>query len=477
MARHVVIGTAGHVDHGKTTLVKALTGIDTDTTKEEKRRGLTINLGFAYLDLPDGTRAGIVDVPGHERFIKNMVAGLPGLGMVLLVVDANEGVMPQTVEHMDILTLLGIEKYLVVITKADTVDEDMLELVKEDIRAKLADTAAANADIVETDALTGRGLSDLVAKIQATTEGLAERGFNGAARLNIDRAFSVKGFGTVVTGTLLDGAVSVGDELFLYPEKRAVRVRNIQVHEQNVGQAEVGQRTALNLANIGTDEVCRGDVLCASGDLTPTRMIDAKVSCLKRASCPIQMWDRLRLLVGTQEVMVRAVPLGVESILPGQEGFVQLRLEGDEIVVKARDRFILRTFSPMRTLGGGEVLDANPRKHRRFKEAVLDSLKAKDSGSLDEGLCDYLLHKAKSFARQADVQAALGADAAVLDAAAARLSEEGVLYETAAGYIHRNIPCARACPSASSALVWAVPCRKKKPARSCASWKETGAAA
>lgn len=233
MARHVVIGTAGHVDHGKTTLVKALTGIDTDTTKEEKRRGLTINLGFAYLDLPDGTRAGIVDVPGHERFIRNMVAGLPGLGMVLLVVDANEGVMPQTVEHMDILTLLGIEKYLVVVTKADTVDEDMLELVKEDIRAKLADTAAANADIVETDALTGRGLSDLVVKIQAMTEDLSERYSGGAARLNIDRAFSVKGFGTVVTGTLLDGAVAVGDELFLYPKKRAVRVRN------KIGRAHV----------------------------------------------------------------------------------------------------------------------------------------------------------------------------------------------------------------------------------------------
>ena len=439
MARHVVIGTAGHVDHGKTTLVKALTGIDTDSTKEEKRRGLTINLGFAYLDLPDGTRAGIVDVPGHERFIKNMVAGLPGLGMVLLVVDANEGVMPQTFEHMDILTLLGIKDFLIAVTKADTVDEDMLDLVKEDIRSKLADTAAADADIIETDAFTGRGLSELVAKLQDMTSRLAERSSGGAARLNIDRVFSVKGFGTIVTGTLLDGTVLVGEELFLYPKKLSVRVRNIQVHEQNVEQAEAGQRTALNLANIGINEVHRGNVLCASGELAPTRMIDVKISCLERSNCPIQMWERLRLLIGTQEVMVRAVPLGTEAILPGQEGFAQLRLEREEIVVKAKDRFILRTFSPMRTIGGGEVLDANPRKHRRFKEAVLDSLKAKDSGRLDEGLCDYLLHKTEAFARQDDVMAAMGTELAALNDAAARLSAEGLLYETAAGYIHRDV--------------------------------------
>lgn len=436
MARHVVIGTAGHVDHGKTTLVKALTGIDTDTAKEEKQRGLTINLGFAYMDLPNGLRVGIVDVPGHERFIKNMVAGLPGLSLVLLVVDANEGVMPQTIEHMDILTLLGINTFLIVITKADTVDEELLLLVRDDIRTKLADTAAAEAEIIETDALTGRGIAALIRKIQDMTGKMAEPQDNGAARLNIDRVFTVKGFGTVVTGTLLDGDVSVGDELFLYPQRIPVRVRNIQVHEQNAETAAAGQRTALNLANIGKDSVHRGDVLSASCRLRPTRMLDVKAVCLKRSDRPIKMWDRLRLLIGTQEVMVRAVPLGQEAILPGQEGFVQLRLERDEIVVKAKDRFILRTFSPMHTIGGGKVLDACPRKHRRFREDVLESLRAKESGRLDEAIGDYLLHKAPWGAGTEELAAQLGISADEVMKAAASLLAGGVIYETSSGYIH-----------------------------------------
>ena len=258
MARHIVIGTAGHVDHGKTTLVKALTGIDTDTTAEEKKRGLTINLGFAYLDLPNHTRVGIVDVPGHERFIKNMVAGLPGINMVLLVIDANEGVMPQTREHLDILTLLGVRNFLIVLTKIDTVDRELRELAVEDIREQMAHTAAAHADIVETDAVTGQGIPELIQKIQAMAGKISDAADNDAARLNIDRVFSIKGFGTIVTGTLLDGRVSVGNELWAYPGSFRVRVRNIQVHEQNESVAEPGQRTALNLANVSKEQLVRG---------------------------------------------------------------------------------------------------------------------------------------------------------------------------------------------------------------------------
>lgn len=439
MAQHIVIGTAGHVDHGKTTLVKALTGIETDTTKEEKKRGLTINLGFAYLDLPNGRRVGIVDVPGHEKFIKNMVAGLPGINMILLVIDANEGVMPQTVEHLDILTLLGIKNFLIVITKIDTVDGELRELVREDIREQLAGTPAADADIIETDAVTGTGIPELIEKIQAMTDEIPEVDDHGDARMNIDRVFTVKGFGTVVTGTLLDGSVAVGDDLYLYPGDKKIRVRNIQVHEQNVPKAEPSQRTAMNLANIAADELKRGDILCASPKLQPTWMIDVKVKVLKHSPVAIGLWDRLRLLVGTTEVMVRAVPLGTDRIEPGQEGFLQLRMEEEQVIVKVRDRFILRSFSPMHTLAGGEVLDAAPKKHRRFKEEVLDSLQAKDEGNTDAVVADFLRNNANLFASIDDIRSYTHLSGDVVTEALASLEKAGTVSLTKAGYIHEAV--------------------------------------
>lgn len=439
MAQHIVIGTAGHVDHGKTTLVKALTGIETDTTKEEKKRGLTINLGFAYLDLPNGRRVGIVDVPGHEKFIKNMVAGLPGINMILLVIDANEGVMPQTIEHLDILTLLGITEYLIVITKIDTVDADLRELVREDIREQLAGTPAADADIIETDAMTGKGIPELIQKIQKMTDKIPEVDDHGDARMNIDRVFSVKGFGTVVTGTLLDGSVSVGDDLYLYPGDKKIRVRNIQVHEQNVPKAEPSQRTAMNLANIASDALKRGDILCASPDLKPTWMIDVKVNVLSHSPVAIGLWDRLRLLVGTTEVMVRAVPLGTDRIEPGQEGFLQLRMEEEQVIVKVRDRFILRSFSPMHTIAGGEVLDAAPKKHRRFKEEVLDSLQAKDEGNTDAVVADFLRNNANLFASAGDIQNYTHLAPPTIEEAIANLVADGTVKATKAGYIHTDV--------------------------------------
>ena len=437
MARHIVIATAGHVDHGKTTLVKALTGIDTDTMAEEKRRGLTINLGFAYMTLPGGIRAAIVDVPGHERFIKNMVAGLPGIDVVLLVVDANEGVMPQTLEHLDILELLGVRNFLVVLTKADTADEELLALVWEDIRERLAQTAAADADIVETDAVTGRGIKELVEKLGVLAAKIPERTGNGEGRLHVDRVFSVKGFGTVVTGTLLDGVIAVGDDVFVYPRRLEARVRNIQVHDRNVAQAEPGQRTALNLTNVGTGDVRRGDVVSLSGLLTPTRMIDVKLRCLGGAS-PIRLWDRLRVHVGTQEVMVRAVPLGADAILPGEEGFAQLRLERDQAVVKKGDPFIVRTFSPPHTIGGGKILDANPLKHRRFKDDVLASLQVKDSGTAADAVEDFL-RGCSAFAPLSAIARNTGFHTDEAEAAAGELVAQGVVRKTDSGYIHEAL--------------------------------------
>ncbi len=433
--RHIVIGTAGHVDHGKTTLVRALTGIETDTTAEEKKRGLTINLGFAWLDLPDGTRAGIVDVPGHEKFIKNMVAGLPGLNLVLLVIDANEGVMPQTKEHFDILTLLGVREFIVVVTKADTVSEELLDLALKDIREHLAQTPAAGAPIVVTDALSGRGLDDLVRQIQESAANLPSETADGDGRLNVDRSFSLKGFGTIVTGTLIDGPMLSSRDVWLYPGGRRLRIRNIQVHEEDVLRAEPPQRTALNLAGIACSEIRRGDVLCTAPDLTATRMLDVKVTCLADAA-PLVHWQRMRLLIGTREIMVRIVPLGAEQIAPGTEGFLQLRLEADELYVRAGDRFILRTYSPMHTVAGGEILDAHPKKHRRFKADVVEGLKARDAGLIDEVTADYLRLRQVPFTQAQVIAKAVDLPLEKVEAALEHLRSRGIVRRTRQGYIH-----------------------------------------
>ena len=431
---NIVIGTAGHIDHGKTTLIKALTGIETDTTSEEKKRGMSINLGFAYLDLPNNKRVGIVDVPGHEKFIKNMVAGLPGINLVLLVIDAAEGIMPQTKEHIDILTLLGIREFLLVLTKVDTVDPELKELVVEDIRDQLADTPLADAVLIETDAVTGTGIKELLATIQTHSEEVQERSGSGSARLNVDRVFSVKGFGTVVTGTLLDGSVNAGDDLYLYPSQKKTRIRNIQVHETDVKSAQAGQRTALNLANIATDEIQRGDVLSVSEKLEDTWMLDVKVTCLPEVETGIGLWDRVRLLVGTREVMARTVPLGVDWIGPGEDGFLQLRLE-EQVAVKERDRFILRSYSPMHTIAGGEVLDAAPHKHRRFKVEILESLKAKEDGSLDELIADFMVNKKQPFTKEKELQEYLGAEKEEIQPILAEMVAADRVMETKVGYL------------------------------------------
>ena len=436
---NIVIGTAGHVDHGKTTLIKALTGIETDTTKEEKKRGMSINLGFAYLDLPHGHRVGIVDVPGHEKFIKNMVAGLPGINLVLLVIDAGEGVMPQTREHIDILTLLGVRNFLIVLTKVDTVDEELLELAVEDIREQLAGTPLEHADIVKTDAVSGKGIPELLKKIEECADKAKDEREDGSARLNVDRVFSVKGFGTVVTGTLLDGTLSTGDELTVYPSLKKTRVRNIQVHEQDVKKVTSHHRTALNLAGLTTDEIERGDVLAASDQLKPTWMLDVKVTCLKHAVAPITLWDRVRLLIGTREVMARAVPIGTDSIQPGEDGFLQLRLETEQVVVKERDRFIIRTYSPMHPIAGGEVLDAAPKKHSRFRAEVLESLKTKEEGNIADIIEDFLRHKRQYFTTVREIAEYTGLSQEQAQGEVDGLIQAGKIMKTASAYIHADV--------------------------------------
>ena len=437
MNNNVIIGTAGHIDHGKTTLIKALSGIETDTTQEEKERGMSINLGFAYFDLPSGKRCGVVDVPGHERFIKNMLAGVSGINLVLLLVDSREGIMPQTKEHFDILTLLGIENYIIVMTKIDLVEEEYRELVKEDIRAFTAGTPLEDAPIIEVDSISKKGLDTLLETIDKKTEDIQARNIEKNARLNVDRAFQVKGFGTVVTGTLTEGVVNVGDELVIYPKEIKTKVRNIQVHAQDVTQATAGQRTAINLANIKFDDIKRGDTLATAGSLTKTYMIDTEIKLINDESANLELWDRVRVYIGTEEIMARVVPLGAEELAAGGNGFAQLRLE-EEIAVKNYDKFIIRTYSPMITIGGGVILDANPKKHSRFNEEILEKLKVQLEGNSSDLIANYLLSHQDYLVAKDNIVKELQLPVNEVEADIAQLLEEGLIYQTKIGYIHKK---------------------------------------
>lgn len=369
--RPVVIGTAGHVDHGKTTLVKALTGVDTDRLKEEKQRGISIDLGFAEFRLPGGRSAAIIDVPGHERFIHNMVAGVHGIDLVLLVVAADEGVMPQTTEHLDILQLLGIRRGLVALTKVDLVrDEEWLQLVEEDVRGALAGTFLAGAPVVRVSAVTGEGLDRLVRAIVDLLPSLPPRELDGLPRLPIDRVFTVAGFGTVVTGTLVAGTLERDQRLVVEPGGLEVRVRHLQVHGREVTRALAGQRVAANLAGVDHRELHRGQVLLPPGTLRAERLLTCRVQWLPGAGKPLRHDQRLRLHTGAGEVIGRVTLLDPGGeIAPGGTGWVLFRAE-QPVVAAPGDRFVLRTYSPMHTAGGGVVADTGRRWRRRDAAAI-----------------------------------------------------------------------------------------------------------
>ena len=433
--KNIIIGTAGHIDHGKTTLIKALTGRDTDTLAEEKKRGISINLGFTYFDLPSKKRAGIVDVPGHEKFIKNMLAGASGLDMVLLVVAADEGVMPQTVEHLDILTYLNIKNGMIVLTKSDTVDEEFRELVKEDIREKVQGTFLEEAEIIEVDSISRKGLDELISKIDDMTEEIEDKNLNSPARLNIDRVFSIKGFGTVVTGTLIEGKISVDDDLVIYPKELPTKIRSIQVHGESVDTAYAGQRTAINISNVKVEEIERGDVLASVNSLEEAMMLDVKLSIVKHMNIGLKHWDRLRLYHGTREILCRAVPLEVEEINPGESGFVQLRLE-ESIVAKKGDKFVVRRYSPMETIGGGVIVDTNPRKHKRFDKNVIEALAVKEKGELTDILEEYIKANSKNYPNIKDIMSYSGENEANIKEALNKLIEENKIVAVNNMYMH-----------------------------------------
>ncbi len=379
--RNIIIGTAGHIDHGKTTLIKALTGRETDRWEEEKRRGITIDLGFTYFDLPDGSKAGIIDVPGHEKFIKNMLAGVVGMDMVLLVIAADEGIMPQTTEHLNILNLLGVENGIVVMTKCDMADEEWIALVKEDIKESLKHTFLEDAPIVEVSSKTGRGIEKLVQEINnQTAKGVKERELNTIPRLPIDRVFSITGFGTVITGTLISGVLKKGDEVEIYPVNKLCRVRNIQVHSSDAEKAYAGQRTAINLSNIKKADIYRGCVIAPVNSMKNTMMLDVKLNMLKSSKRIITNRSRLHLYTGTSEILCRVVLLDRDELSPGESCYAQLRLE-EEIAVRRGDKFIVRFYSPLETVGGGEIIEPVPLKKKRFDDNLIEELKIKEKGT------------------------------------------------------------------------------------------------
>ncbi|WP_376796243.1 selenocysteine-specific translation elongation factor [Thermogemmatispora sp.] len=395
------IGTAGHIDHGKSTLVKALTGIDPDRLAEEKARGMTIDLGFAWLTLPNGREVSLIDVPGHEGFIKNMLAGVGGIDVALLVVAADEGVMPQTREHLAILDLLQVRCGVVALTKADLVDEEWLGLVSEEIAALLRPTSLSGFPIVPVSAIDGQGIATLLRHLQEACARAPERPDRGRPRLPIDRVFSLPGFGTIVTGTLIDGSFQVGQEVEILPRGLKARIRSLQRHRQVISLAQPGERTALNLAGIARQEVARGDVVTLPGLLQPTTLIDVRLRLLLEAPRPLSHNALVDFYCGAQVVPATVRLLEGDELQPGESAWAQLRLQ-EATVVERHDRFIVRIPSPSLTIGGGEVLDAHPRYHRRHRREVLQHLETLAQGDPQAIIMAHLeqpLHRSPGSAR------------------------------------------------------------------------------
>lgn len=429
--RHVIIGTAGHVDHGKTRLCRALTGTNTDRWEEEQRRGITLDLGFAQLVLPGGLTAGIVDVPGHERLIKNMLAGATGIDLVLMVVAADDGFMPQTQEHLDILQLLGIKRGIIVLTKCDMVDADWLEVVKVDTQERVAGTFLEGAPVACVSAVTGEGIDELKALIGQMVEQVGDLCKALPACLPVDRVFSVKGHGTVVTGSLVAGSVCVGDTLEAYPQGARVRVRELQNHGNTVDEAEVGMRVAMNLAGVECRELARGCTLAAPGSLSRSVRITCELQVLADAEFGIKNASQVHFYTGTQECVARVRLLDAAELVPGERGYAQFLFE-NELAARAGDHFVVRFFSPVVTLGGGEILDMSSKKLKRMRAEVLARLN--ELAGTPERRCAQLLCDAGlTLPTQEALLASSRLSPAELDATLEQLVHEGVVVQLGSG--------------------------------------------
>jgi len=380
---HIIVGTAGHIDHGKTALVKALTGTDTDRLKEEKERGITIDLGFASLPLDGQTTLGFVDVPGHERFIKNMLAGVGGIDVVLLVISAEESVMPQTREHLAICSLLRVRRGLTVLTKIDAVEPGMADLVEIDVQEFLKGSFLENAPVLRVSARSGEGIPALIDALRGVAETIPARDARQMLRLPVDRTFTMKGFGPVAAGTLIAGSVRRDDEVELMPGRKAARVRGVQVHGVPVDEARAGQRTALNLQRVDLEDIERGMVVTAPGVFSPTSTIDVAFELLGSAPHPLPSRKRIRFHVGTTELIGHLVLLGQDTVEPGASSFARIRLERPAFALPG-DRFIVRQYSPMTTIGGGEILDTSPPRRRRSDPTLVTRLRVFRDGSSAE---------------------------------------------------------------------------------------------
>ena len=378
---HFIIGTAGHVDHGKSALIRALTGVETDRLGEEKERGISIELGFAPLDLGSGQIAGVVDVPGHEKFIPQMLSGIAGIDLVLMVIDANEGVMPQTREHLQIMQLLQLKNGILVISKCDLVEPDWLDIVEEEIREQVTGTFLEKAPCCRVSAITGEGLENLMVVIREQLEQVPPRDSSGAVRLPVDRCFSISGFGTVVTGTLNSGRIKVGDTLEIMPAAVIARIREAQVHDKSVDEVFAGQRVALNLSGVTRDQVPRGSVIGTPGLFRASQRIDVRLQLLNNAPRAVKFRDPVHLHLGTGRSVAKVVLLDRDEMAPGDDALVQMTLDRP-LLAHRGDRFIIRSYSPMVTIGGGVVIDAEPQKHKRFRSEVTQRLHDLASGDL-----------------------------------------------------------------------------------------------
>ena len=438
LMKYGIIGTAGHVDHGKTCLIRALTGIDTDRLKEEKKRGITIELGFAWMDFPKGERVGIVDVPGHEKFVKNMLAGVAGMDMVMLVVAADEGIMPQTVEHLDILSILGVRCGVIVITKTDAADPELTELVEEDVRELVKGTFLEDAPVVPVSVYRNQGIDRLRDTLYQLYRDLPGHKETRAFRLPVDRVFTLKGFGTVVTGTLFGGRIKKEQEAYLYPENTSVKIRSIQVHETNVEEAHAGQRVALNLPDRKKQEIRRGDVVALKNSMYPTMMADVSLTVLRHTQRSVKNGSRVHVYHGTRELLGKVILLDRDELKAGETCYAQLRLE-EETVLEKGERFVIRFYSPAETIGGGTVLDICPRKHKRNDQKALEACRIKESGTREEMLELSAWEHWGSFFTLEELAGRSALDKSGLKHTAEKLAERKILVRLNENlYIHRQ---------------------------------------
>lgn len=439
--KHVIIGTAGHIDHGKTALIKALTGRETDTLQEEKSRGISINLGFTFFDLPSGKRAGIIDVPGHEKFIKNMLAGVSGIDLVLFVIAADEGIMPQTREHFEILKLLNVKKGIIVLTKIDIVDNDWIEMVEEDIKKEFKGSFLESAKILKVSSKNGSGIDELTQEIDKMTDVVEEKDVDGHFRLPVDRVFSITGFGTVVTGTIISGRLKESDTVEIYPSKKTTKVRGLQVHDVSVKLAEAGQRCAINLTNVKVNEIQRGDIISAENMMEPSMIVDCKFYYISSMEKPFENRQRVKLYHGTSEIICRVVLMDKDQLEPGEECYVQLRLE-KPLTSQRNDRFVIRSYSPMHTIGGGVIIEPVAQKAKRFDSKYLEQVKLKENGEAKSILENTIRNISSEYPGIFEILKALGKNEENIEEKIDNLVEQNRVVKLEESsktmYIHRN---------------------------------------